>query len=322
MWRVERHRRARLVAAIVGVLAAVLSLPAAAPAAIGFDPTQGEFPESIAIDRQGSTYVTLSPRGEIRKVAPNGTQSTVAQVAPPGVGFGPLGLAFDHRGELFVAVATFDAGSSGVYRVDEDGTSARIPGTRALILPNALAFDPRGNLFVTDSVAGAVYRVARDGAAQPWVADPLLEGDGSFGFGVPLGANGIAYRNDSLYVAVTEKGRIVRIPIGSSGGAGAPQVVAESPLLVGADGIAFDARGNLYVLANVQNALVRLAPGGSLTTLATAADGLDFPAAIAFGRGPLDHKSAFIVNFAIGPPGGFGPAIVDVDVGVPGRPLP
>jgi len=303
-------------------LAALVALPTGATAATTFDPTLGELPESIAIDRQGATYVTLAPRGEIRKVAPNGTQSTVALLSPPGVGFGPLGLAFDHRGELFAAVATFDPGSSGVYRVSAGGASTRIAGTQQIILPNALAFDDRGNLFVSDSVAGAVYRVSRDGAVAPWVADPLLQGDGSFGFGVPLGANGIAYRQGSLYVAVTEKGRVVRVPIGPSGGAGTPQVVAESPLLVGADGIAFDARGNLYVLANVRNDLVRLAPNGSLTTLATAAGHLDFPAGIAFGRGPLDHKTAFVVNFAIGPPGGFGPAIVDVDVGVPGQPLP
>jgi sugar lactone lactonase YvrE len=320
--RTGSGRSARVVAALVVVLATQLALPAASPALTTFDPTLGELPEGIAIDHQGTTYVTLSPRGEIRRIARDGTQSTLAQLSTAGVGFGPLGLAFDRSGGLFAAVATFDPASSGVYRVRDDGTSTRLAGSAAIALPNALAFDHAGTMFVSDSVGGAVYEIARGEPARLWIADPRLTGDGSFGFGVPLGANGIAYRDGSIYVAVTERGRIVRIPIRRDGTAGSLQVVAESPLLVGADGIAFDVHGALYVLANAQNTLVRLAPGGALRTIAAAADGLDFPAGIAFGRGPLDHRSAFVVNFAIGPPGGFGPAVVDVDVGVPGQPLP
>lgn len=315
-------RAATTIAALAVVLAALLAMPGATFALTVFDPAQGELPENIAIDHDGVTYVTLAPRGEIRRIARNGTQSTVAQISTPGAGFGPLGLAFDRSRQLFAAVATFDPATSGVYRVNEGRPSTRIAGSEAIVLPNALAFDDDATMYASDSVAGAVYAIPRKGSARQWIADPLLAGDGSFGFGVPLGANGLAYRDGSLYVAVTEHGRIVRIPIRPDGSAGRPHVVAESAMLVGADGIAFDARGNLYVLANVQNALVRMARGGALQTIATAADGLDFPAGLAFGRGPLDHRSVFIVNFAIGPPGGFGPAIVDIDVGVRGQHLP
>jgi sugar lactone lactonase YvrE len=315
-------RLRRNLAALAIAFATLLALPAGALAVTTFDRTLGELPEGIAIDQRGTIYVTLAPRGEVRRIARDGTQSTFAQLSTPGVGFGPLGLALDRSGQLFAAVATFDPASSGVYRVDDDGTSTRIEGSEAIALPNALAFDDDGNLFVSDSAAGAIYRVACGRRAEPWISDPLLAGDGSLGFGVPLGANGLAYRDGSIYVAVTERGRIVRIPIRRDGSAGRPRVIAESPLLVGADGIAFDARGALYVLANAQNTLLRLAPDGTLQTLATAADGLDFPAGIAFGRGRLDHKSVFIVNFAIGAPGGFGPALIDIPVGVRGQPLP
>lgn len=90
---------------------------------------------------------------------------------------------------------------------------------------------------------------------------------------------------------------------------------------MGANGIAFDVHGDLYALANAQNTLVRLAPDGGIETLATVADRLDFPAAIAFGRGRLDHESVYIVNLAIAGPA-TGPSIVDVDVGATGQPLP
>src|SRR5437762_3424793 len=36
------------------------------------------FPESIAIDKEGNTYVAMFPTGEVRKIAPDGTQSTLA----------------------------------------------------------------------------------------------------------------------------------------------------------------------------------------------------------------------------------------------------
>ncbi|MEY2513395.1 MAG: hypothetical protein QOJ89_753, partial [bacterium] len=187
--------------------------------------------------------------------------------------------------------------------------------------PNAIAFDGQGRMYVTDSATGSIYRAVGDGPLEPWFSDPLLLGDGSFGFGVPLGANGIAYRQGSLYVAATEKGRIMRIPVDSHGTAGTPQVVADGPQLVGADGLAFDVRGNLYIAANAQNKLLRLSPGGGIETLATAADGLDFPSGIAFGRGPLSHSAVFISSFAIGAPGA-GPSITEIDVGIPGQPLP
>jgi len=59
----------------------------------------------------------------------------------------------------------------------------------------------KGDLFVSYSVLGMVWRIPRNGSgpAEPWFADPLLEpctaGD--------VGANGVAFWKDSLYVANT-----------------------------------------------------------------------------------------------------------------------
>lgn len=81
--------------------------------------------------------------------------------------------------------------------------------------------------------------------------------------------------------------------------------------------------GNIYTLVIAQSSLVRVDPSdGSITTLATAADGLNFPASLAFGTGKSNRQSVFVTNFAIGPPGGVGPAILKIDVGSPGMPLP
>ena len=74
-----------------------------------------------------------------------------------------------------------------------------------------------------------------------------------------------------------------------------------------------------------QSNLVRIdAESKEITTLATAVDGLDFPASLVFGSGKGYRKSVFVTNFAIGPPGGTGPApaLLNVEVGTPGLPLP
>lgn len=327
--RARRFRGAILFAALVAILVGLLASPADAAVKISFNPLAGELPEGLAFDHQGNAFVTLAPRGEVREVAPDGTQRTVAQVSPPGQGFGPLGLAFNRWGELFVAVATLDPQTGGVYEIAHDGTARRIPGSEQIGLPNGLAFGPDGSLFATDSLNGVIWRLDvghhnGGGSTTPWLKDALLAGNGSLGLGVPLGANGIALRGRSLYVSVTEPGRIVRVPIAWDGRSGAPQVVAEGPQFVGADGIQFDVAGGLYIAVNGQNMLVRLAPDGGVTTIATAADGLDAPASPAFGTRWGDRRTLYVTNFAFGHanPADAHPGVLSFDVGIPGAPLP
>jgi len=309
-------------------MAALLTLMTAAPAhadaaTISFNPLAGEFPEGIALDHHGNTFVSLSPRGEIREIAAGGTQSTYAKLSPAGKGFGPVGLAFDARGDLFAAVATFDPATGGVFRVSTSGAVSRLPGSESVVLPNGLAFDDRGSLYVTDSVRGAVWRMTPGTPATIFAQDPLLAGDGSFGFGVPIGANGIAYRDGSLFVTNTELGRVVRIPITTSGAAGALQLIAQGSQLVGADGCQFDVAGNLYIALNVKNMLVRLAPDASMSVVASVADGLDFPASPLFGTGRGDRQTVFVTNFALGHASAADahPGVLSFPVGVAGQPL-
>lgn len=67
-----------------------------------------DFPESIAIDTQGNTYVSMLATGEIRKIAPDGTQSTVAVLGSgpntPFPGRRLTGLAVDARGNVCAAL--------------------------------------------------------------------------------------------------------------------------------------------------------------------------------------------------------------------------
>jgi len=44
---------------------------------------------------------------------------------------------------------------AGVYRVDRYGAVELLPGSEQIVFPNGLAFDHRGNLYVTESLSGS-----------------------------------------------------------------------------------------------------------------------------------------------------------------------
>ncbi|HET7130562.1 MAG TPA: SMP-30/gluconolactonase/LRE family protein [Gaiellaceae bacterium] len=291
---------------------------------VTFDPAAAEFPESITTDKAGDLYVSMFVLDQIRRLSPTGAQTVVTQL-PRGAT--PAGVKLDASGTLYVAATGFDLttgqtnpASRGVYLVGRDGSAERMPGTDAISFPNDLAFDNRGNLYVTDPAGGAVWRIDRNGTVVRWVDDPLLHGTGEL-LGFPYGANGIAFSHGRLIVSNTELGLLVAIPIEPTGEAGEPTVVASSPLLLGIDGIALDAHGDVYCAVNGQNMLVTVRGDGSIEVLAAAAEGLDQPSSVAFGTGARDHQTLFVVNFAVASPVPT-PGVLKLTVGVPGQPIP
>jgi sugar lactone lactonase YvrE len=281
-----------------------------------FNPAAGEFPEGVAVDKTGNVYVSLvEPAGDVLKITPGGSRSVLAHF--DAASFGPLGLATSASGDVYVADATFDPSTAGIYRVTPDGTSTRLAGTGPMQFPNGVALDTRGNVYATDSATGAVWRIPPGGSGEIWFQSPLLEGTGAFGLGFPIGANGIAFRHGHIFVANTEGAKLVSIPVLPNGRAGSPTVVAEGSELFGSDGIALGVLGDVFVALNPQNMLVRVAADGSVTTLATAADGLENPASLAFGTGRGDRKSLYVTNFAIFTASPH-PALLKIAVGEPG----
>lgn len=308
------------IAAAIGEIGEVESV-------LSLDGGAGEFPEGIAVDRRGNVYFTLSPLAQVVRLAPDGESSIYATLAPslpPGAP-GALGVATTAAGDVLAALASFDPATHGVYSIDRHGTATRIDGTADIAFPNGLALDRRGTLYVTDSVTGAIWRVLAGGAAELWIQDPLLEGTGAFGLGIPLGANGIAIRQNSVYVTNVEDPAILEIPVRRDGSAGTPRVIVSGMDLLGVDGLELDVHGRLYAAVNIQNRIIRVDPGtGEVTDLAT--DGVDFPAALAFGTSRGLQKTVYITNFALidvpGDTDPAGPGIARLDVGVPGQPLP
>jgi sugar lactone lactonase YvrE len=259
------------------------------------------FPEGIAADRSGDIYVATFDFTQTNNIYVFGFNGRLKTTIPlPGAA--PLGLAFSDAGDLYVA----DFGNGTVLKFAPPFTANSQPaatfhvcgGSGAGCGLNAITFDAAGNLYVSDSFGGKVFKVALPaGPVTTFVAHDLLT-PGSHGF-PPFGANGLAFSADGsqLFIANTADDRILRYDVALK----TVTIFAES--INGADGIAFDHRGRLWVCANQADELVALnAKGriverrGSFRGIAHdgAAEGLLFPASLVFSRG-----SIYVTNLAL-----------------------
>jgi sugar lactone lactonase YvrE len=288
----------------------------------------GEIPESVTMDATGTLYFSVG--GSVRRRTPGGEISVfgtlpIAEFAfALGVKVGPDGCVYTASTSLSPNPGAF------VWRICTPGNVEQIAALDPTGGPNDLAFDRDGNLFVTDPFLGQIWAIDRNGAARVWLADALLKGNAAAPallFHVQ-GVNGIAFdkHHRNLYVGNLDYGRIVRIPVRADGTAGCPAVFAQSPLLVGADGIAFDRKGNLLVAVNAQDRLALVDPHGAVTSLSQGAL-LDAPSSIVFdtsadrGRQFFLTSSAFsrTLQLVTGTPR---PALLSGEGPHPGLPLP
>jgi DNA-binding beta-propeller fold protein YncE len=238
-----------------------------------------------------------------------------------------LGLAFDRaKKKVYIAnVGNFAGADSKIQRVDADlgGLTdvAIIPGIGApqprpvsnpdgssdtitfgdkARVPNAMAFDGKGNLYVTDSFQSAVYKVPDPEGCAPscevetFSHDPLLATPGFPAFA----ANGIAVSPDesALFVANTGDDRVLKLDMGTKN----VTVFAES--INGADGLAFDEDGRLWVAANQADEVVALNDAGRVVARMgefrglradRSPDGLLFPASLV-----IVGDDMFVTNLA------------------------
>jgi sugar lactone lactonase YvrE len=151
--------------------------------------------------------------------------------------------------EEIASFASLDPPAPTAREVENpDGSHDRILfGSRGVPGINGLVFDRAGDLYVSDSFQGAIYRIADATHCKPCKVevvsrDPLL---GTTNAALPFGANGVAFddRERYLYITNAGDGRLLRMQMPS----GPVSVVAES--LPGADGLLHH-DGMFWVAAN------------------------------------------------------------------------
>lgn len=315
-----------------------LHLPAAAaPAATGTPQNFGPSlvptcpnPEGIAADPMGNIYASsfaFAPVANICVVSPAGALVDVIPVeAGPGGVVSLLGMLFVPGQGLYVLDFANGTAPNGRVLLVNPATHAVTTIATGFAAPNAVAQDRHGALFVSDSFTGEIRKVAPDGSSNTlWVQSELLVPHGV----PPFGANGVAFdRTQSyLYVANTADDKVLRVPVEADGSAGPIEIFADGPTLDsvqktthaldGADGIALDVQGNLYVCANQANEIQVLSSSGVLTTryAGTGANALDFPASLVF-RG----RSLYITNLSLSD-NGVNSKLSVLETPLPGAPL-
>ncbi len=271
------------------------------------DPSKGELPEGIAVDSSGTTaYIGLAPTGQVLKLDVATSEVTPFGSVPPLPPNGAylLGLTLSREGELFAAVASSSEYPAGVYRFADDGGDATLFASHeALQFPNGLVFDESGDLFVTDSLSGAIFKVTAKGTVTEWASDPLLRGDlngpCTNGAQFPIGANGIAISGSSVFVVNTDMGSMLEIPMDGEGNAESVQTFAASDCatLGGADGLVVDSSGHFFVAANAINSITEVSPSGEARILIESPE-FDFPASPALVEGK-DGTTLFVTNAAL-----------------------
>src|SRR5271170_5945315 len=168
--------------------------------------------EGIAVDSQGNIYVADADANRVRKIASNGTISTVAGTGVPGfAGDGgpanaamlnqPYGLALDPAGNLFIA----DLGNARVREMTVNGNIHTVAGGRSLpqgatalggpvvdatfTAPRNVTLDPDGTLYISDFGANIVYRVSPAGNLT------VLAGTGTAGYSGDASSSNLAQLN-------------------------------------------------------------------------------------------------------------------------------
>jgi sugar lactone lactonase YvrE len=272
-----------------------------------FDAAKLEAPENLVLDTDGNLFVSLVLTGEIRKIAPDGSQTTYAvlPIGPPLTMCGPFfngvtGLALDDKGILYVGVAACDPTKRGIWRIAPHGIPELLATLPLAGLPNGLALH-RGFVYVADSVLGRLWRVPVDGEeAEVWLDHPLLQPPLPSPGALPLpGANGLQIFHHELFVSNSGQGTIVAIPFEPHDMAGTPRIHAHLPEPMGGDDFAFDVHGAIYCTTDPFNTLLKIAPDGFTSTiLLSAVNGLDGPTAAAFGRIGEDRFNLYITNGA------------------------
>jgi sugar lactone lactonase YvrE len=146
-------------------------------------------PSGLAIDRLGNLYVADTGNNAIRMVAPDGSVSTLAGGGEPGyldgVGRaarfdGPVGVAVDREGIVYVA----DTYNDRIRRIARDGTVTTLAGSGVPVnmdgigtaagfdTPSALAVGKDGVLYVADTGNDAIRRIDKTGAVTTLAPPP------------------------------------------------------------------------------------------------------------------------------------------------------
>jgi uncharacterized protein (TIGR03437 family) len=255
-------------------------------------------PRGVAVNAAGEIFVADSQNRRVRKIAADGTISTVVGSGVSGTSgeggpatqaqlFNPLAVALDTQGRLHVADST------RVLAVAADGMLSRVagggatagtaadggPATQADLVIWGLAIDAQNNIFVSEHTADRIRKITPDGVIHTVSGASHYQGDGG------PATEAVLYNPDSVtpdgeggfYIAdmlnnvvrhVDEAGTIRTVAgngiLGFSGDGGP----ATQARLAAPQGVAHDQNGDLYIADSGNDRVRKVDTQGMISTFA------------------------------------------------------
>jgi lysophospholipase L1-like esterase/sugar lactone lactonase YvrE len=267
----------RILLPVLPLALAALPAPAAVPCGSARPALEAiATAEGLVIAPDGTIYFSQPFVGE--------NQQFLARYRPPydqppetrwvDLGGNALGVTLDpRRNVLYAGSRTLRK----VLRVTLDGPPAVSALADAEEGINGVTLGEDGAVYYADQTGGNVHRVAPDGAKSRVTSSPLRE------------PNGLAFGPDGkLYVNSWASPEVTRLSLANGTEAGR-EVFATLPQARG-DGLAFDARGRLYVTAS--STLYEIGPDGKEVTPLGRTAGAN----IDFGTGALACTDMYIAG--------------------------
>jgi gliding motility-associated-like protein len=258
-------------------------------------------PNGIAVDASGNIYVANQFECSIRKITPAGIIGTFAGTGVSGFSGdggqaslaqlnGPIGITFDALGNLYVA----DAGNERVRKITSGGIISTIAGTgtatfsgdggpatsAGLNIPNGVAVDASGNVYITDDNNNRVRKINTSGIISTFCGNGTAGFSGDGGQATSASINKISGitidAGGNFYIADNYNNRVRKITpsgiistyagngIGGSTGDGGS---ATSASLNHPSRLTLDAAGNLYISDDLNYKIRMVTTSGIISTV-------------------------------------------------------
>ncbi len=225
-------------------------------------PDDDAYPAALASAPNGTLFTGSFASGALWRIDARGGAHEIPGARATLYSVSGLTVAAD--GTLYIVDGAIGAGQGSadpaIYTLSSAGELRRFASVPAMQLPDDIALDAAGNVYVSDLGANVIWRFTPAGAGEIWWRPPP---DANTPDPDPIGLAYDAAR-DALLISEPIGGRIYRVPVASDDPHADTEILyahGEAPQPPGFDGLTITAGGEIYLAALGQNQLLRLRAG-------------------------------------------------------------